>query len=155
MVTLPAWLTEGLAEYVASSKVDKGRLVPGKIRRAPTTHLSMVQGEIRVAKGGEGVAATLATIREAARRGRSLTLAQMLDADRETFHGEERRLYYGSAGLLVHFLRHGAPGWEGEPFSTFLLYVAEGFPPSAALEVAYDTPVAALEESFRSYLAHL
>jgi TonB family protein len=152
-VRLPVWLQEGLAEYIANSKIEKGRLLPGEIRRAPIRRYAMEQGAVVVRDGRVSAAATVADIRRAARQGRALTLAQMLDADRETFYGEDLSLYYGAAGLLVHFLRHGRPGWADEAFPRFLLYVAEGFPPSAALEAAYGTTAVELEEPYRLHLA--
>jgi len=152
-VTLPVWLAEGLAEYIGNSEVKKGELVPGRIRRTPSRRYAMDEGRVVTRYGGVGTALTLADIRRAARKGEALTLAEMVDADQETFYGEAQRFYYAASGLLVHFLRHGRPEWETEAFPAFLLYVAEGFPPSAALEAAYGTTAEALEEPFRLHLA--
>jgi hypothetical protein len=52
----------------------------------------------------------------------------------------------------VHFLRHGEDEWLESRFPTFLLYVYEGFPADAALEVAYGWTVDQAQELFADYV---
>lgn len=145
-VVAPRWLDEGLADYIAGSRIKKGQLIPGKTRRA-----EIYQGPWGAVMGRSSSLLTIDEIRKALKDGTALTLAEMIAADRQEFYGEEHRLYYGLAWLLVHFLRHGDPDWSGERFSRLVLLVAEGYPPLEALRQTYDDP-ASMQDRFRDYV---
>ncbi len=92
-------------------------------------------------------------VKKALKSGGGLTVGEMLDADLSSFRGERLQLYYSMSWLLVHFLRHGEESWTDGAFPDFLLYAADGFPISAAIESAYGRPIDDLEEPFRDYVA--
>lgn len=146
-VALPRWLGEGFAEYVGNSDVRRGKLTPGKTRRA---RYEMARA------GGARLIETVAAqqvdrARLALRRGEGLGVEKLLDARAETFYGENRDLYYASAWLLTHFLRDGASGWSTERFPRLMLYLAEGYPLPAAFAEVYGPP-AELDRAFREYV---
>ena len=150
-IRLPDWLTEGLADYMANSKIRKGKLVPGRI---PGRHVyaRVNQGSLRVTLAESNARLNLAAVKSAIRRGEAPTIIEMADADQDTFLGQRRQLYYSMSWLLVHFLRHGEESWETQEFPSFLLYAAEGFPITEALETAYGCPVSELERPFRDHI---
>ena len=146
---LPRWAEEGLAEYFGNSKIQKGRLIPGKTS----------QGKYVVSHGGpvrrlrSSASWSLAEARSALRRGEAPTVAELLEATRETFYGERHQLYYGFSWLLTHFLRHGRETWDtGQPFATMLLYVVEGYSGQDALAAAYGTAPGELQTEFERYV---
>jgi len=144
-VELPRWLGEGLAEYVANSSVEKGRLVPGKTPRV-----------MPVLEWGTFVkthqALSFTEVKTAIRKGAAIPLATLVSAGPQEFYGERTRLYYPQAWLFVHFLRHGRPNWQNDVFPVFLLYIAEGFQPEAAFRAAYACAPSDLESAFRDYV---
>lgn len=152
-VELPYWLSEGLAEYMSNSTIRKGRLIPGKVPRALRHDLRMIQGRLWIGRWTPDASLALTEIKQAARRGEALSLAQMLTANRAEFLGKEIHLYYGMSWMLVHYLRHGREEWAEREFPRLLLYIAEGYPVGAAFETVYGTRIASLEESFRRYIA--
>jgi TonB family protein len=151
-VRLPYWLAEGLAEYIGNSEVHDGRLVPGRARRARYHLVRMVQGGVAVTVAEPQARLSLEEVRTAVRRGKALTLTQMLDADRTDFYGDRLQLYYGMSWLLVHYLRHGEAGWSDGAFPRFLLYAAEGFPIAVALEATYGRRPDELQQPFEAYV---
>jgi TonB family protein len=146
-VALPRWLGEGFAEYVGNSEIRRGKLTPGKTRRAQY-ELIRSGGAVLVETGA---ALRVDRARQALRRGEGLGVEKLLDASAETFYGENRDLYYASAWLLTHFLRDGASGWSTEKFPRLLLYLAEGYPLPAAFADVYGPP-AELDRAFREYV---
>ncbi len=145
---LPRWLGEGFAEYVGNSEVKKGKLIPGRTAGEKFV-LLMGLGAVR-AKPEPRI--SLGEVKRWMRRGEGLSVKQLTTADSETFYGEQRALFYPSAWLLVHFLRHGEPGWADEEFPAFMLYAAEGYPAAAAMKTVYGAAPAELEERFRRYV---
>jgi len=145
-VVAPRWLDEGLADYISSSQIKKGKLIPGRTRRA---EIYQVPWGLMMGRSSEQL--TVTELRRALKEGRALSLQEMLAADRREFYGEKRSLYYGLAWLLVHFLRHGDPDWSDEQFSRLVLLVAEGYPPLEALRQTYDDP-ARMQDRFRDYV---
>lgn len=145
-VLLPRWLDEGLAEYLAGSRIKKGKLTPGKTRRT-----EIYQGPWGILMGQSANQLTLEEIRRALKKEGALNLKEMLEADRQLFYGEKRRLHYGLAWLFIHFLRHGEPGWAEDQFAQLVLFVAEGYPPLEALGLTHGEP-ADLEARFRGYV---
>jgi TonB family protein len=145
-VALPRWLGEGFADYVGNSAIKNGRLQPGKtIRRK----FGFERGQLIGFETGAG--ARLDEAKQALRRGEGLGLQQMLEASPEIFYGAKARLYYASSWLLVHYMRDGGGGWSENRFPQLLLYLAEGYPQTAAVRTVYGDTSAA-EQAFRQYV---
>lgn len=152
---LPTWLNEGLAEYFAQSEIQRGRLLPGRIRKG---ELEFHPRRDRVVRRETEAAWSLDRVKGVVRRGEALSVAELLAADPETFYGgdeEETSLRYALSWLFVHFLRHGAPGWAEREFASLLLYAAEGYPAETVLAAVYGLSPAELEEPFRAYVRAL
>lgn len=152
------WLSEGLADYLAASRIEDGELVPGPMDRrlpgldhlpgpafAPTWEPTPPPPEV------EGK-------RKRRRKGKTtkpqpevLGLAELLAAGPEVFYGPQRLRYARTGWALVHFLRHGEPGWAEDLFADFLLYVVEGYPAGPVIEGVYGRRLAALEEPFANH----
>jgi hypothetical protein len=145
-VALPRWLGEGFADYIGNSQVKDGRLLPG---RTLSRKLEMQSGAVVGVR--TTAAAQLEEARRALRGGKGLGVRAMLDASPRTFYGDESLLYYASSWLLVHYLRDGEPGWAAERFPRLLLYLAEGYPQTAAFRTVYGSPEAA-DAAFRQYV---
>ena len=145
-VMLPRWLGEGFADYVSNSTIRKRKIVPGRTRKA-----ELYRGPWGVVRGKAAALFSLDDVKQAVRRGEAVTLDELIDADRNTFYGDKRRMFYTMAWVLVHFLRHGEAGWDQEKFPSLMLYVAEGFPARDAFRAVYGEP-ADLEEAFRAYV---
>ena len=145
--SLPLWLDEGLAEYLANSEIKKGELIPGRVLRGKFV-FSHSGG---AARQRTAAAYSLDDVRHAIRSGEAPTLAQVMKADRTVFYGEKRDLLYPMAWLLVHFLRHARPEWSEGSFPALVLYLAEGYPTDDALRATYDASPAELEVAFRAY----
>ncbi len=145
-VALPRWLGEGFADYVGNSRIKKGKLQPGRVRRGA---LEMHRGEItRVTTGS---AASLDEVKRVLRSGQGLGVEALLEASSETFYGEGRSQFYDTAWLFVHYLREGEPTWASREFPTLLLYLAEGYPPRQAFETVYGG-IEAADRAFREYV---
>ena len=146
---LPRWAEEGLAEYFGNSKIQKGSLIPGK-----TSH-----GRYVIAHGGPArrmrslASWSLADARSALRDGEAPTVAELLEATRQTFYGERYNLYYGFSWLLTHFLHHGRETWDTEkPFARMLLYLVEGYSGRAAMAAAFQVTPEELQAEFERYV---
>jgi hypothetical protein len=146
-VLLPAWMAEGFAEYVSNSEVKKGKLVPGKTLRAGYQLFGEHVHLVKTTAGDR-----LDEAKRAIRKGEGIAVIELLDTRREIFYGDDVGLYYASAWLFVHFLRHGEEEWAEARFPDFLLYVAEGFPAAEAFESVYGMGLDEAEEAFRSYV---
>jgi hypothetical protein len=144
-VEIPRWLSEGLAEYVGNSSVEKGNLVPGKTPRV----MPVLEWGIFV-KTHQAMSFT--EVKTAIKKGTAIALDSLVSAGPQEFYGERMRLYYPQAWLFVHFLRHGREGWLDQAFPAFLLYVTEGFDPGAAFQAAYGCRPSELEAAFREYV---
>jgi TonB family protein len=145
-VALPRWMDEGFADYVGNSRIKDGRILPGKtLSRAFEMHMGGVFNVQTVAGG------RLDEAKRALREGKGLGVRAMLHGSPDVFYGKNSPLYYASSWLLVHYLRDGAAGWAQERFPRLLLYLAEGYPQTAAFHTVYGPPEAA-DEAFRSYV---
>ena len=143
---LPRWLGEGFATYMGNSRIHKGALEPGARTRTQffTAPMRFWRGKTLAQLDADGV-------RQRIRKGTALTVSEILAAGPDTFYGEDMPLYYAQAWILVHFLRHGAPGWSDAEFPRFLLYVAEGYDAADALNTVYGLPTAELEARYRDH----
>ena len=146
---LPRWAEEGLAEYFGNSKIEKGRLIPGK-----TSHGKYVifhAGPVRRLRSRANW--SLLEARSALRSGDAPTVAGLLEAGRDTFYGERHQQYYGFSWLLTHFLHHGREEWETEtPFAAMLLYMAEGYSGRDALAATFQVTPEELQAEFERYV---
>ncbi len=145
--SLPLWLEEGFGEYLGTSEIKKGALVPGRIVHGRFVLNRWGGARVRRSEAAYG----LEDIRRAMRTGEGLTVEQIMSADRAVFYGEKREIYYPMSWLLVHFLRHGRPEWAEGAFPDFMLYLAEGYPAKDALAATYGATPADLEAEFRAY----
>lgn len=145
-VTLPPWLEEGLAEYVATSDVENGRIIPrASPRRRATGRASHARSL------GEPPRADAAQVASAVRSGNAIPLDRLLDARPEELLGEPARLFPAQSWLWVHFLRHGKPEWQDGAFPSLVLYMAEGYPPADVFPAVYGSSAAGLAAGFREY----
>jgi protein TonB len=144
----PLWLMEGLAEYLANSEIRDGELIPGRTLKH-RAGLLRAGGFYRVKTDA---AWSLDEVKKAVRTAEAPAIEELAVAETEVFYGEETSLHYSLSWLLVHFLRHGEPGWTDEEFPTLVLYLVEGFPPAEAIEAVYRVPPAELNPPFREYL---
>jgi hypothetical protein len=146
-IRFPRWLGEGFADYVGNSTIKKGMLIPGR-----TTRSQIYQTSYGSLMGPSGPALTVDEVKKAVRRNEALSVPEMMNATLETFYGDKRRMYYSMSWLLVHYLRHGQPSWAESEFPTFMLYVAEGYPPAQVLEAVYGSTPSELNPAFREYV---
>ncbi len=146
---VPPWFGEGLAEYFGNSEIKDGQLIPGRTRRGKYVLDQRYNGVER-----ETTAAgwSLETIQRAVRRGPAISVETLLSEGPASFYHGPVALHYGLSWLLVHFLRHGEPGWETGAFPALVLYLAEGYPAEAALEAAYGKTAKKLERPFEKYV---
>ncbi|ANM29683.1 hypothetical protein ABI59_08955 [Acidobacteria bacterium Mor1] len=144
-VVFPRWLDEGFAEYVGNSQVKKGVLIPG---RTPKKRLFGGPWGVLIGKSHQSISAD--TVRKAVSRKENITLEKLLGSSRDEFYGTRHDVYYSTAWLAVHFLRHGQEGWE-QKFPDLILYVAEGYPAIDAFRQVYGEP-AEFEEAFLRYV---
>ena len=148
---LPLWVEEGLAEYFANSKIERGHLVPGKIGGSKYILFHRRSRQLR------GTASwSLREARTELRGGEAPTVAELLEASRDTFYGLRYQSYYGFSWLLTHFLRHGREEWDSEqPFGIMLLYLVEGFSGRDAVAAAYGTTPEELQSEFERYVRRI
>lgn len=146
-VRFPRWLGEGFADYVGNSTIKKGTLIPGR-----TTRSRIYQTSYGSMMGPSGPAFTVAEVKQAVKRDEALSVSELMNATLETFYSEKRRMYYSMSWLLVHYLRHGQPGWAENEFPTFMLYVAEGYPAAHVLESVYGFTPSELNPAYRDYV---
>jgi len=147
-VLLPRWLDEGFAEYLGTSDIKGGKIVPGGHARRKV-FMSTPSGGV--------FWQTISRLRteeaqRAQRQKRALTLREIVAAGPETFYGKDAGLFYAQGWLAVHFLRHGRPEWTDGAFPRFLLYTAEGYPAEDALRAAYGVGPEQLETDYQRYV---
>ncbi|MEM7352535.1 MAG: energy transducer TonB [Acidobacteriota bacterium] len=145
---LPRWLGEGLAVYLGNSEIRKGELIPGRTARDKFV-LLRGYGAVRARSLARF---SFEEVKQKIRSGKGLTVEQLMTAGSHTFYGDQRSLYYPSAWLLVHFLRHGEAQWAEKEFRAFMLYAAEGYPAAEAMRAVYGVTPADLEERFKRYV---
>lgn len=147
-VRLPLWLNEGLAEYIAQSDIEEGRIVPGGHKQKKTVYHNQAAsraGKSLSALGAEAIRKTLDS-------GKAISLDDLTSATYQAFYGGQYELHYGEAWLFVHFLRHGKPSWAAEEFPRFVLYVAEGFSQQDVFREVYGCQPSDFAEAFRKHV---
>ena len=142
----PRWLGEGFATYMGNSRIRKGVIEPGA-----RTRTQFFTAPMRFWRGKTLAQLDADEVRRRLRAGTGMSVSEILAAGPDTFYGEDMPLYYAQSWILVHFLRHGAPGWAEVEFPRFMLYVAEGYDAHDALASVYGVPAAELEARYRSY----
>jgi len=151
--THPApWFTEGLAGYFGQSEIKKGHLVLGSIREGKYVLNPYFRGAYR-RKTDTGW--SLDRVREAVRKGETIRPSKLMKMGPPAFYGRDISLHYSLSWLLVHYLRHGEPGWAEEEFPQLLLYLAEGYPAAEAIEAVYGMAPEDLDAPFRDYVKGL
>lgn len=146
---LPRWTEEGLAEYFGNSKIEKGRLVPGKVSHGK--YVIFHANPVRRLRSRANW--SLLEARSDLRNGDAPTVAELLEAGRDTFYGERHRQYYGFSWLLTHFLQHGRQEWETEkPFAGMLLYLAEGYSGRDAMAATFGFTPEEVQAEFERYV---
>lgn len=148
---LPRWLSEGFAEYLSNSAIEKDRIVPGKIRRGQAYTVPIYGTFLDRTRARTGVV----DVRRAMRRGEALSVTELLEKSPREFYGEEIHLHYAQSWLLVHFLAHGEEEWANREFLEFLLYVSEGYAPVDVISRIYDLDVEQLEAAYVRYVKDL
>ena len=143
------WFTEGLASYFGQSEIKKGRLVLGSVREGRYVLDPYFSGAYR-RKTDAGW--SLDRVREAVRKRETVTPDELIEMDPAIFYSEDISLHYALSWLLVHYLRHGEPGWADEEFPRLVLYLGEGYPAADAIEAVYGIAPADLDAPFRAYV---
>lgn len=147
-LTLPRWFSEGIAEYVGASKIDKGQVIPGRIQRR-----SMYRGPWGQFSGKSTTQIQLEAIRDEMRGTARPPVDALLEHGPEAFYGKKAVENYLFSWMLIHFLRHGVEDGETK-FRDLLLFVAEGVPAERALESIYG-PVDDWREDFRKHIRRI
>jgi len=145
-VVIPRWMHEGLAEYIGNSRIQKGKLVPGRQRK-----LEVYRGPGFAVTGRSAPQMSAEGLKAVMKKGQAIPLSELVTADADAFYGERAETFYAEAWLFVHFLRHGDESWADERFPSLVLYLAEGHPSEPALEEVYGDP-AELEAAFQEYV---
>lgn len=146
----PLWTEEGFAEYFANSRIKKGQLLPGKTLRRKLLLIPYWGAVVRPLTE-QGWSAE--RVKRAITEDREIGVADLLAAEHRTFYGSRRSLFYPTAWLFVHFLRHGGDDEVAdERFAALALYLAEGYTPREALETVYGRGLGELEKGFIRYV---
>lgn len=145
-VVFPRWLSEGFADYLGSSTIQRGQLIPGRTRK----QRSIATRDMKLLRAS-WEQLTLDELQKGVRAGEPPSLEQVVTATRDTFYGDLRSMNYAKAWVFVHYLRHGQPEWAVDRFPRLMLYVAEGYPPTQVLTDLYG-PLDRLEVAFREYV---
>lgn len=144
------WLEEGLAQYFGNSTVEKGQLVPGKtLRRKFLMHYG------QVFKRQTNAGLTLKELRSNLKSGKAPKTEHLLALSHLEYYGPAVDQNYGTSWLLVHFLRHGEPGWIEKQFPELLLYLYEGYPATEALAQVYGLTPEEIDERLDDYVSKL
>jgi hypothetical protein len=150
-VTLPRWLEEGFADYVGHGDIRRHTLLPGRHRERwagrfydPSSDRFLLVPSAAELDGE--------TFKRDMREGRAHSIADLIDADASTFYGNERRVYYQQAWLLVEFLNQPNHGWPESAFASLLTRVGRGEPTSQVFLEEFGIPLELLEQRFRRFV---
>ena len=126
---LPAWLSEGLAQYFETLHImADGRVVMGS---APQNRLGLL------------------------RRGEMIKASELFAAQRTTLHSGvtvQRSMFYAQSWLLVHYLLHNGQGKPGERLEQFLRAVGQGSDTEKGLKQIYGLGTEQLNETLKTYV---
>jgi hypothetical protein len=147
-VALPRWLDEGLAEYVALSRIHEGQLRLG-VYCKKTFYTNERSGGVTYSVADQ----MLAEVKKSLRKARDVAVLPSLMSVSELNFGDldEVKGFYGRSWAFVNFLRHGKPEWKMDHFPRFVLAVAVGKPAAEALEEVYGTSAQALDTDFKQW----
>ncbi len=145
----PSCLDEGLAEYVALSEVEDGRIKVGSY--AAKMRYDTPYGKRKLPTIA---AERLSAARRAARWRKGELSLDYLFRTTVTGIGNEDRAgeYYAACWLLVDYLRHGRPDGPERRFPEMLARVEAGQPAVEVMESVYGLPASDLERGFREYV---
>lgn len=126
---VPAWLSEGLAEYYSTFRVTDDR---------------------RVALG-DALPGHILSLRQE----KMLPLRTLFAIDHASpyYHENSRNgIFYAQSWALAHYLALGKSGPRAPQLSRFLQLMAAGQPPESAFTQAFQTPLETLEKELREYV---
>lgn len=117
---LPPWLSEGLADDLAESRLDElGHLVPGELGGFSLTSEAVIQHF--------GGTVSTGNLIEALDSSELPELRDLVQMGSEEFHEAPREaLHYALSSFWVRYLLSGAPGSEPAGFRAYLAAVASG-----------------------------
>jgi hypothetical protein len=144
---LPPWLSEGVADDLAESRIDEtGSLHPGKLSDG-----SRIEGR-RITRWG-GVATAL-ELQGLSKAGNLPTLEVLMEMDRDRFYETgSMRLHYALSSFWVRYLVSGFDAGLQKGFLEFLQDVADGEPITKSHFLhSVDTDWHGLEAGFRTWL---
>ena len=151
---LPPWLEEGLADDLALSRLDGGRLDPTGYSGRRITSEASGGVELRFTQG----LAALWNLKEEILRGQMPLLTRLTDLDRAAFLDPsagmgQRRLRYDAMALWVRYLVSADDGRHRQGWQRFLRGIANGGPvTSDALLDSLAVPADELEADFRTWV---
>ena len=144
---LPPWLSEGVADDLAESRMDEtGSLHPGKLSEG-----IRIEGR-RVTRWG-GVATAL-ELQGLSKAGNLPTLEVLMEMDRDQFYEPgSMRLHYALSSFWIRYLVSGFDAGLQKGFLEFLQDVADGEPLTKSHFLhSVDTDWHGLEAGFRIWL---
>lgn len=145
----PLWMEEGFAEYFGNSTIKDGQLIPGKTLRRKYVMIPFWG----VGRTATGQGWDVRRVKQSIADDEEIRLTDLLDSEHLTFFGEGRFLFYPTAWLFVHFLRHaGDDQTADDRFATVALYLAEGYSARDALRTVYGMSLEELEKRFVRYV---
>ena len=117
---LPPWLSEGLADDLAESRLDpSGRLVPGELGGYRSESGNVIQYY--------GGVVSAARLEEAVDRSSLPTLGRLAEMGSGEFHAApQERLLYALSSFWIRFLLSDAPGSDPAGLRAYLEAVASG-----------------------------
>jgi len=131
----PIWFNEGMAEYVAASKVERGKVVErGKI----------LEGR-------------LANLRMALKYGwKPAPFDQIMVESQSSFYGKGAAFKYAQAWSMVHYFLHGEKGKWVALLAAYVKRLAAGDAAPEAFAVTFGKEdLGALEAAWRAYVGGL
>ncbi|MDX1384502.1 MAG: hypothetical protein R3190_12700, partial [Thermoanaerobaculia bacterium] len=142
---LPPWLDEGIADDLASARLDESSRLEVGALAAERFDL----GDRIELRGG---LASLDLLLVARRDGSAVRLDRLLAADWETFVGGRRsRLHYAASAFLIRFLARPEDP-RRDDFMAFLDGVSRGGPPDTGGFETHLGPLPEVESAWVSYL---
>ena len=144
---LPAWLSEGIADDLADSRMsENGSLQPGRLGGE-----SRIEG-LRVTR--KGAVAAAIDLQEALRADDLPPLETLVEMDRQQFHDPERvQLHYALSSFWVRYLLSGFDPELKMGFQSFLRDIGSGEPLTGELLLEnLGSDWQGLESGFRTWM---